>query len=72
MRRTWLTRLQMTRSRQTNRDSQHGSDSSEEDSDERSPPRGRTDKADAAANEEQQVDAQIEAMMGENSKSSGA
>jgi choline-phosphate cytidylyltransferase len=72
MRRTWLTHLQMTRSRQTNRDSQHGSDSSEEDSDERSPPRGRTGKADAAANEEQQVDAQIEAMMGENSKSSGA
>jgi len=62
----------MTRSRQTNRDSQHGSDSSEEDSDERSPPRGRTGKTDANANEEQQVDAQIEAMMGENSKSSGA
>lgn len=34
----------MTRSRQTNRDSMHGSDSSEEDSDERSPPRGRTGK----------------------------
>lgn len=64
----------MTRSRQTNRDSLHGSDSSEEDSDERrSPPRGRTGKTDeAAAAEEKEVDAQIEAMMGENSKSSGA
>lgn len=64
----------MTRSRQTNRDSQHGSDSSEEDSDERSPPRGRTSKTDedAAMAEEKQVDAQIDAMMGENSKSSGA
>jgi choline-phosphate cytidylyltransferase len=63
----------MTRSRQTNRDSQHGSDSSEEDSDERSPPRGRTGKADdAAETEEMQVDAQIDAIMGENSKSSGA
>lgn len=58
----------MTRSRQTNHDSHHGSDSSEEDSDERSPPRGRTGKAD----EEEQVDAQIEAMMDENSKASGA
>lgn len=63
----------MTRSRQTNRDSLHGSDSSEEDSDERSPPRGRTGKTDDAAEaEENQVDAQIDAMMGENSKSSGA
>jgi choline-phosphate cytidylyltransferase len=72
MRKTWLTHFQMTRSRQTNRDSQHGSDSSEEDSDERSPPRGRTGKTDADDNEEKQVDAQIEAMMGENSKISGA
>jgi choline-phosphate cytidylyltransferase len=64
----------MTRSRQTNRDSQHGSDSSEEDSDERSPPRGRTGKNDddATTAEEKQVDAQIDAMMEENSKSSGA
>lgn len=60
----------MTRSRQTNRDEQNGSDSSEEDSDDRSPPRGRSGKV--GANEEAQVDAQIEAMMGENSKSSGA
>jgi choline-phosphate cytidylyltransferase len=60
----------MTRSRQTNRDEQHGSDSSEEDSDDRSPPRGRSGKT--TTNEEAQVDAQIEAMMGENSKSSGA
>ena len=35
----------MMRSRQANRDGQHGSDSSEEDSDERSPPRGRSGKA---------------------------
>ena len=56
----------MTRSRQTNRDSVHGSDDS---SDERSPPRGRTGKT---SNEEQEVDAQIDAMMGENSKHSGA
>jgi choline-phosphate cytidylyltransferase len=63
----------MTRSRQTNQDSQHGSDSSEEDSDERSPPRGRTGKTESSTlAEEKQVDAQIEAMMGENSKSSGA
>ena len=61
----------MTRSRQTNQDSRHGSDSSEEDSDERSPPRGRTGKGDKG-NEEQQVDAQIEALMDENSKHSGA
>jgi len=61
----------MTRSRQTNRDSLHASDSSEEDSDERSPPRGRKGKVDGDA-EERQVDEQIERMMGENSKSSGA
>ena len=59
----------MTRSRQTNRDSVHGSESSEEDSDEG--PRGRTGKSDAATTEEQ-VDAQIEAMMDANSKASGA
>ena len=65
----------MMRSRQTNQDSVHGSDSSEEDSDERSPPRGRSGKTQTdieAAEEEKQVDAQIEALMGENSKSSGA
>lgn len=62
----------MTRSRQTNRDSMHGSDSSEEDSDGRSPTRGRKGKGEGDAEEERQVDAQIEAMMGENSKSSGA
>jgi len=61
----------MTRSRQTNRDNQHSSDSSEEDSDERSPPRGRSGKA-SAQDEEDQVDAQIEDMMDENSKASGA
>jgi choline-phosphate cytidylyltransferase len=64
----------MTRSRQTNQDSQHGSDSSEEDSDEKSPRRGRTGKVDADSEsvQERQVDAQIAALMGENSKSSGA
>jgi len=63
----------MTRSRQTNFDSRHSSDSSEEDSDERSPPRGRTGKAGADSTvQEKQVDAQIEAMMDENSRASGA
>jgi len=62
----------MTRSRQTNRDSLHGSDSSEEDSDERSPPRGRSGKEQIEGDEEKQVDAQIKALMGENSKHSGA
>ncbi|CZT06356.1 related to choline-phosphate cytidylyltransferase [Rhynchosporium agropyri] len=62
----------MTRSRQTNRDSLHGSDSSEEDSDERSPPRGRSGKEQTQGDEEKQVDAQIKALMGENSKHSGA
>ena len=62
----------MTRSRQTNRDSMHGSDSSgEDDSDEHSSPRGRSGKVEAAAAEEQ-VDAQISAMMDENSRASGA
>ncbi|CZR60374.1 probable phosphorylcholine transferase [Phialocephala subalpina] len=62
----------MMRSRQTNRDSQHNSDSSEEDSGERSPPRGRSGNQKDAMDEEQAVDAQIEALMGENSKASGA
>lgn len=61
----------MTRTRQTNADSLHGSDSSEEDSDERSPPRGRTGKG-ADSTTEKQVNAQIEAMMNENAKASGA
>ena len=61
----------MMRSRQTNRDSHHGSqgsDSSGDESDES--PRGRSGKETAA--EEAQVDAQIKELMGENSKSSGA
>ncbi len=72
----------MTRSRQSNRDIQHGSDSGEEESnsDERPSPRGRSGrmKADATQTEgeadaqEKQVDAQIEALMAENAKSSGA
>ncbi len=65
-----LNKKQMTRSRQTNRDSGHASDSSEEDSDGRSPPRGRSGKAEK--DEEQEVHAQIEAMMDENSRHSGA
>lgn len=53
-----------------NQDGRHGSDSSEEDSDERSPPRGRSGKMEEGA-EEQDVDAQIEAMVDEHSKHSG-
>lgn len=62
----------MTRSRQTNPNSMHGSDSSDEDSDGKSPPRGRKGKLGGAHSEEMQVDARIEAMMDENSKTSGA
>ncbi|CAG8975425.1 hypothetical protein HYALB_00010372 [Hymenoscyphus albidus] len=61
----------MTRSRQSNRESPHGSDSSEEDSDERSPRRGRQSK-DSDDAEERKVDAQIDVLMDENSKASGA
>lgn len=63
----------MMKSRQTSRDSRHGSESSEEE-DEKSPPRGRTGKhqTDAEKATEAEVDAQIKALMGENSKSSGA
>ncbi|KAF4631448.1 hypothetical protein G7Y89_g6681 [Cudoniella acicularis] len=61
----------MTRSRRSGRDSQRGSDSSEEDSDGGASSRGRKGKA-QEADEEKQVDAQIDAMMGENSKNSGA
>lgn len=62
------------KSRQTNRDSLHGSESSEEDDGTRSPPRGRTGKhqTDAEKATEAEVDAQITALMDENSKSSGA
>jgi len=63
-----------------NQEHPHGSDSSEEDSDERSPPRGRSGRTQndgtqtegETAAQEAQVDAQINAMMAENSKSSGA
>jgi choline-phosphate cytidylyltransferase len=61
----------MMKSRQTNRDGQHGSDSSEEDSDERSPPRGRTGNAGNSSHGEE-IDSHIEVMVDENSKSSGA
>lgn len=65
----------MMRSRQTNLDSRHGSESSEDDSDDRSTHRGRTGKEQTgkeADDEEDQVDAQIEALMEENSRASGA
>jgi len=62
----------MTRSRQTNRDSMHGSESSEDDSEERSPIRGRMGNTEHDKIEEAKVDAQINAMMDENSKASGA
>jgi len=56
----------MTRSRQTNRDSsRQPSDDSDDDSDAKSPPRGRSGMA------EDEVDQQLEAMIGENSKRSG-
>ncbi|KAL3424323.1 choline-phosphate cytidylyltransferase [Phlyctema vagabunda] len=66
----------MTRSRQTNRDSLNGSESSEEDSDERSPPRGRSGKSTQTTETDPQkmedaVEAQINAMIDENSKKSG-
>ncbi|TGO18755.1 hypothetical protein BPAE_0368g00020 [Botrytis paeoniae] len=65
----------MTRSRQTNRDSLQGSESSEEESDERLSPRGRSEKENFKSDEnevdEDQVDAQIDAAMAENAKKSG-
>ncbi|KAF5869491.1 putative cholinephosphate cytidylyltransferase protein [Botrytis fragariae] len=65
----------MTRSRQTNRDSLQGSESSEEESDERLSPRGRSEKENFKSDEnevdEEQVDAQIDAAMAENAKKSG-
>ncbi|CCD51131.1 similar to cholinephosphate cytidylyltransferase [Botrytis cinerea T4] len=65
----------MTRSRQTNRDSLQGSESSEEESDERLSPRGRNEKENFKRDEnevdEEQVDAQIDAAMAENAKKSG-
>ena len=71
----------MTGSRRTNQDSQNGSDSSEED-DDKSPIRGRTGKdglsvpesqsATLSASNERKVDAQIAALLDENSKASGA
>jgi choline-phosphate cytidylyltransferase len=63
----------MTRSRQSHQDGNQGSESSDEDSDERSPPRGRTGNSSKPTQlEEAQVDAQIATLMDENSKASGA
>lgn len=72
----------MTGSRRTNQDSQNGSDSSEED-DDKSPVRGRTgkdgglivpetQKGGLSESNERKVDAQIAALLDENSKASGA
>lgn len=65
----------MTRSRQTNRDSTHASDSSEDD--DKSPTRGRSSRSlhNAVSNEQmadEQVKQQMDAVMTENSKTSGA
>lgn len=56
----------MTRSRQTNRDSIRGSDSSDDDEEDRASPRGRK-----SGEEGLEVDQQLDAMMAENSKHSG-
>ncbi|RAL64378.1 hypothetical protein DID88_001854 [Monilinia fructigena] len=67
----------MTRSRQSNRDSLQGSESSEEESDESKSPHGRSEKENFKPEEkesevdEKQVDAQIDAAMAENAKKSG-
>jgi choline-phosphate cytidylyltransferase len=54
------------RSRQVNRDGHHGSDSSEEDSEERSPRRGRSGKADISSHDE--ASCPIDSSMNENSE----
>lgn len=72
----------MTRSRETGHD-QNGSDSGDDSSDDKSPIRGRTGKDEnlsAPGKEPQQlsesneraVDAQVKALLNENSKASGA
>lgn len=59
----------MTKSRQTNRDSQHVSDESDEDnSDGKSPPRGGRVQNPAEAKE---VDEQLDVLMNDNAKKSG-
>lgn len=55
------------RSRQVNRDGHHGSDSSEEDSDERSPRRGRSGKVENSSHAEED-NAPIDASMDESSE----
>ena len=55
------------RSRQANRDGHHGSDSSEEDSEERSPRRGRSGKAENPSQAEV-ANATIDTSMNENSE----
>jgi choline-phosphate cytidylyltransferase len=73
----------MTRSRQTGND-QNGSDSGEDSNDDKSPIRGRTGKLDdrlsvpgqnpqkLSESNERAVDAQVKALLNENSKASGA
>ena len=71
----------MTGSRRTNQDSLNGSDSGEED-DDKSPVRGRSgkdglvvpenQKGGLSESNERKVDAQITALLDENSKASGA
>ncbi|KAJ8067650.1 hypothetical protein OCU04_003258 [Sclerotinia nivalis] len=65
----------MTRSRYNNRDSLQGSESSEEESEERLSPRSKSGKENFKPDEnevdEEQVDAQIDAAMAENAKKSG-
>jgi len=72
----------MTRSRQTGND-QNGSDSGEDSNDDKSPVRGRTGKSDnltvpeknpqhLSESNERAVDAQVKALLNENSKASGA
>lgn len=72
----------MTRSRQTGHD-QNGSDSGEDSNDDKSPIRGRSGKTDSlpvqnknaqhlSESNERAVDAQVKALLDENSKASGA
>lgn len=61
----------MTKNRQTDRDSsRHASDESDEDSDGKSPQRGRMGQS-SARDIENEVDKQIKGMIDEDSKKSG-
>jgi len=56
----------MMRSRQANRDGHHGSDSSEEESEERSPRRGRSGKAEISGNSE--IDGHVDTPMNKSTE----